>query len=94
MFRFSGSVMLQGGRGAAGCVWGALKVIRPHWVCPRWGLVSVLSPSTLLRLPAAPYGAGAALRAVPVFRYYTKVQIRLGLRFVPSPPEQLRQAEV
>ena len=57
-------------------------------------MVSVLSPSTLLRLPAAPYGAGAALRAVPVFRYYTKVQIRLGLRFVPSPPEQLRQAEV
>ena len=28
--------------------------------------VSVLSPSTLLRLPAALYGAGPALRAVPV----------------------------
>ena len=29
--------------------------------------VSVLSPSTLLRLPAALYGAGPALSAVPVF---------------------------
>ena len=37
---------------------------------PRTG-VSVLSPSTLLRLPAALYGAGPALSAVPVFGYYT-----------------------
>ena len=47
--------------------------------------VSVLSPSTLLRLPAALYGAGPALSAVPVFRYSTKAQIQLRLRFVPSP---------
>ena len=45
----------------------------------------VLSPSTLLRLPAALYGAGPALRVVPVFRYSTKAQTRLGLCFVPSP---------
>ena len=32
----------------------------------------LLSPSTLLRLPAALYGAGPALRAVPVFGYSTK----------------------
>ena len=46
--------------------------------------VSVLSPSTMLRLPAAVYGAGLVLSAVPVFGYFTKVQIRLRLRFVPS----------
>ena len=38
MFRFPCSVVLRGGRGAAGkChwpVWGALAVFRPHWVCP------------------------------------------------------------
>ena len=50
---------------------------------PRRG-VSVLSPSTLLRLLGALYGAGPALSAVPVFGYSTKVQIQLCLRFVPS----------
>ena len=38
---------------------------------PRTG-VSVLSPSTVLRLPAALYGAGPVLSAVPVFGYSTK----------------------
>ena len=57
---------------------------------PRTG-VSVLSPSTLLRLPAALYGAGPALSAVPVFGSSTKARTRLGLRVVPSPAEQLRQ---
>ena len=51
---------------------------------PRTG-VSVLSPSTLLRLMAALYGAGPALSAVPVFVYSTKARIRLCLCFVPSP---------
>ena len=50
---------------------------------PRTG-VSVLSPATLLRLPAALYGAGPALSAVPVFRSSTKARIRLRLRFVSS----------
>ena len=45
----------------------------------------VLSLSTLLRLLAALYGAGPALRAVAVFRYSAKAQTRLGLRFVLSP---------
>ena len=44
----------------------------------------VLSPPTLLRLPAALYGVGPVLRAVPVFGYSTKTWTRLGLRFVPS----------
>ena len=51
---------------------------------PRIG-VSVLSPSTLLRLPAALHGAGPALSAVPIFGYSTKARIQLRLRFVPSP---------
>ena len=53
---------------------------------PRTGM-SVFSPSTLLRFPAALYGVGPALSAVPVFRYSTKLLTRLGLRFVPSLPE-------
>ena len=58
---------------------------------PRSG-VSMLSPSTLLRLLAALYGAGPALRVVPVFRYSTKVQTHLGLRFVPSPARAAQAA--
>ena len=38
----------------------------------------------MLRLPAALYGAGPALCAVPVFAYSTKARTRLGLCFVPS----------
>ena len=51
---------------------------------PRTG-VSVLSPSTLLRLPAALYGAGPALSVVSVFWSSTKARIRLRLRVVSSP---------
>ena len=54
--------------------------------------VSVLSPSTLLRLPAAPYGAGPALHAVPVFRSFTQVHIRLRLRVVFVFPASAVQA--
>ena len=46
--------------------------------------VSVLSSSILLRLPAALYGAGPVLSAVPVFGSSTKARIRLRLRFVSS----------
>ena len=39
MFSFACSVVLLRGRGSADkchwCVWGALSVFRPHWVCPR-----------------------------------------------------------
>ena len=67
LFRFTYSVVLWGGRGAADkChwrVWGALPVFRPHWVCPAHGCV--LSPSILLRLQAALQGAGPELRALP-----------------------------
>ena len=54
--------------------------------------VSMLSPSTLLRLPAALYGAGPALRAGPVFRYSTKAWSQLGLPFVPSPARAAQAA--
>ena len=58
---------------------------------PRTG-VSVLSPSTLLRLPAALYGAGPALRAVPVFGSCTTARIRLRLRLVSSPASAAQAA--
>ena len=58
---------------------------------PRTG-VSVLSPSALLRLPAALYGAGPALRAVPVFGSSTEARVRLCLRFVPSPASAVQAA--
>ena len=57
---------------------------------PRTG-VSVLSPSTLLRLQAALYGAGPALSAVPVFGSSTKARIQLRLRCVSSPASAVRQ---
>ena len=50
------------------------------WFAPYRGVL--LSPSALLRLPAALHGAGPALSAVLVFRYSTKARIRLRLRFV------------
>ena len=53
---------------------------------------ALLSPSMLLRLPAALYGACPALRAVPVFEYSTKVRTRLRLRFVPSPARAAQAA--
>ena len=66
LFRFTCSVVLRGGRGAADKshwrVWGALAVFGPHWVCPRSRVCAFLS--TLLRLPAALYGAGPVLHAV------------------------------
>ena len=73
----------RAGRCRQRCVWGALTVFRPHWVCPR-SPVSVLPPSTLLRLPAALYGAGPALSAVPVFGSSTTARIRLRLRVLSS----------
>ena len=62
------------------------------WRCWGGGGWALLSQSTLLRLPAALYGAGPALRAVPALRCSTKAQTRLRLYFVPSLPEQLRQS--
>ena len=58
---------------------------------PRTG-VSVLSPSALLRLPAALYGAGPVLRAVPVFRSSTKARVQLRQRFVSSPTSAAQAA--
>ena len=73
----------RAGRCRQHCVWVALSVFLATLGLPR-SRVSVLSLPTLLRLPAALYGAGPALRAVPVFGYSTKARIRLCLRFVPS----------
>ena len=55
-------------------------------------VLCVLSPSPLLRLPAALQGLGPALRAVPVFRYSTKAQNQLGLPLVSSPARAAQAA--
>ena len=65
------------------CVDSTLRVLATLGL-PRTG-VSVLSPSTLLRLPAALYGAGSALSAVPVFGSSTKARIQLRLHVVSFP---------
>ena len=54
--------------------------------------VSVLSPSTLIRLRAALYGADPALRAVPVFGSSTAAPIGLRLCFVSSPASAAQAA--
>ena len=88
LFRFASSV--QSCYGEGGALQTDIAVCGEHSPCsghtgfPRTG-VSMLSPFTLLRLPAALYGAGPVLSAVPVFRYSTKVRIWLCLPFVPSP---------
>ena len=99
MISYVGSlVQFSPAAGRAGrCRQISLCVDSTHRVPATLGLphtgVSVLSPSTLLRLPAALYGAGPALSAVPVFRSSTKARIRLRLHVVSSPPQRFRQPE-
>ena len=82
---FTCSVALRGGRGPAGryrCVWGALAVFRPHWVCPG-------SPVCALPVYTA-QALGCSIWSVPClacgfsFGSSTKVRTQLRLRFVPS----------
>ena len=90
MISYLGSlVQFSLAKGRAGrCTQIPLCVESTHHVPATLGLprsrVSVLSPSTPLRVLAALYGAGPALSVVPVFWYSTKAQIRLRLPFVPS----------
>ena len=93
--RFASSV--QSCCGEAGCCRqtslcvGSSRRVPATLGLPRTG-VSVLSPSALLRLPAALYGAGPSLSAVAVFGSSTKVRIRLHLRFVSSPASAVQAA--
>ena len=72
------------------CV-GSTRCVPATLGLPRTG-VSVLSPSALLRLPAALYGADPALSAAPVFGSSTKAWIRLRLRVVSSPASAVQAA--
>ena len=87
LFRFARSVQSCCGQGGR-CRQVSLCVGSTPRVPATLGLPgtgeSVLSPSTLLRLPAALYGAGPALSVVPVFGSSTKARIRLRLRVVSS----------
>ena len=73
------------------CV-GSTPRVRATLGVPRAG-VSVLSPSTLLRLPAALYGAGPALSAVPVFGSSTKRGFGCACVVCLPRPERPRQPE-
>ena len=98
MISYLGSlVQFSSAAGRVGCcrhitVCGEHSPCSGHTVFARTG-VSVLSPLTLLRLPAALYGAGPAWSAVPVFGSSTKARIRLRLRFVPSPAGAAQAAD-
>ena len=94
LFRFVWSAVLYGGRGSADNV---TSLCGEHLQCSgHTGFAPaqrcVLSSSTLLRLPAALYGVGPPLHAVPVLGYSTKAWTRLGLRFVPSPARAAQAA--
>ena len=94
LLRFASSVQSCCGEGGrcrqtSLCV-GSTRRVPDTRGLPRTG-VSVLSPSVLLRLPAALYGAGPALSAVPVFGSSTKAWTRLRLRVLSSPPQRFRQ---
>ena len=86
LFRFTCSVMLRGGRGAADkshwCVWGAPTVFPPHWVCPRSRVRAFLIYTA--PVPDCSIWIGPWICAVPVFGSFTKAWTWLGLRFVPS----------
>ena len=86
LFRFTGSVMLRGGRGAADsycyvCV--ALTVSGHTGFALTHGCV--LSPSTLLRLPAALYGAGPVFLCSSSFRVLHKSADSVGPVFCTFP---------
>ena len=53
---------------------------------------ALLSLSTVLRLPAALYGACPALHAVPALGCSTKARTQLRLCFVPSPAQAAQAA--
>ena len=89
LFRFASSV--QSCYGEGGALQTDIAVCGEHSPCsghtgfaPYRG-VCAFPVYTLLRLPAALYGAGPVLSAVPVFGYSTKARIQLRLRFVFSP---------
>ena len=64
-------------------VCGALAAFRPHWVCLAHGCV--LSPSTLLRLPAALYGRRPCVACGSSFRVLHKSVDSVGPAFGAFP---------
>ena len=89
LLRFAGSVQSCCGEGGAlqtdisGLCGEQSHCSRRTGFAPAHGCV--LSPSTLLRLPAALYGVGPAMSVAPVFGSSTKTRIWLSLRVVSSP---------
>ena len=95
LFRFAGSVVLWGGRGAADkChwrVWGALPVFRPHWVCP-WSWVWAL-PVYTAQAPGCSIGSGPCVACGSSFWVLHKSADSIGHAFCafPCPSSSGRQ---
>ena len=73
LFRFACSVALWGGRGTAGrypCVWVALTVFQPHWVCPRSWVCDVLVYT--VQAPGCSIWSGPCIACGSSFRVFHK----------------------
>ena len=94
MFRFTCSVVLRGGRGAADkChwpVWGALTVFRPHWVCPRSQVCAF--PIYTAQAPGCSIWSGPCIECGSHFRVLHKSADSVGPAFCAFPTRAAQAA--
>ena len=87
LFRFDGSVVLGGGRGAADkChwpVWGALAVFQPHWDCPHSRVCAF--PVYTAQAPGCSIWSGPCLVCSSSFRVFHKSADSVGPAFCAFP---------
>ena len=85
LFRFICSVVLQGGRGTADryiCVWVALTVFQPHWVCPHSRMYAL--PVYTAQAPGSSICSGPCVVCGSSFPVLHKSADLVGPAFVPS----------
>ena len=94
LFRFTCSVVLRGGRGAADkChwpVWGALTVFRPHWVCPRSQVCAF--PIYTAQAPGCSIWSGPCIECGSHFRVLHKSADPVGPAFCAFPTRAAQAA--
>ena len=90
LVQFSPAAGRAGAAGRHRCVWGALAVFRPHWVCPAQGCLCF--PVCTAQAPGCSIWSRPCVEWVPVFGSSTKARIRLRLRVVPSPASAVQAA--
>ena len=86
MFRFTCSVALRGGRGAADryrCVWGALTLFWPHWVCPRSRVCAF--PVYTAQAPGCSIWSGPCVACGSSFQIFHKSMDSVGPAFCAFP---------